>query len=120
SESSAVQRDCDDSVLAFPPKVPDSGRIGSLLNRLEAKGLTPLSYVLERVRADLKGSLGSRVVVLITDGYEDCGGDPVGQLEKWKKEKFSAKLYVIGLDLEGSRAETELKRLTAFMGGQFF
>jgi hypothetical protein len=120
SESTASHHDCKDSLLAYPLKPVDSNKIVSLLNCVEARGLTPLAYTLDKVRNDLKATAGSRVVVLLTDGYENCGGDPVGQLERWKKEKLNAKLYIIGLDLEGSRAETELMRLTSLMGGQYF
>jgi Big-like domain-containing protein/von Willebrand factor type A domain-containing protein/VWA domain-containing protein len=120
SESRASHHDCKDSILAYPMKPVDSNKIAAVLNSVEPKGLTPLAMSLEKVRNDLKTAAGSRVVVLFTDGYENCGGDPVRQLEQWKKEKLNAKLHIIGLDLDGTRAETDLKKLASLTGGQYF
>jgi hypothetical protein len=120
SQSPATHHDCKDSLLAYPMKPAESNKIVTQLGQVEARGLDPLGFTLEKVRADMKASFGSRVVVLITDGNDDCGGDPVGELERWKKEKLNAKLYVVGIDLEGTRAQTELKRLAEISGGQYF
>jgi Mg-chelatase subunit ChlD len=120
SESSATHHDCKDSTVAYPLQPVNSGKINSVLNQVEAKGLTPLGFAFDKLRSDLKKASGSRVVVLLTDGFENCGGDPVGQLERWKKEKLNTKLYVVGLDLDGTRDEIELKRLASMMGGQYY
>ncbi|MFO1519046.1 MAG: Ig-like domain-containing protein [bacterium] len=120
SQSLAGHHDCKDSVQAYPLKNIESNKILTLLSQVEAQGLAPLGFALDKVRTDMKTASGSKVVILITDGFDNCGGDPVGQLDRWKKEKLNAKLYVVGLDLAGTRAETELKRLASLTGGQYF
>jgi Mg-chelatase subunit ChlD len=37
---------------------------------------TPLAAALERVAADLSEVDGPKIVVLVTDGEETCGGNP--------------------------------------------
>ena len=41
---------------------------------------TPLGAALGRVAADLRDATGPRIVVLVTDGEETCGGDPRGAI----------------------------------------
>ncbi|GEM_PF-3534718 len=120
ASSLASHRDCRDSVLNYPLKALDSQKLTSSLNQVEAKGMSALAYALEKVKGDMKSAYGTRVVILITDGFDNCAGDPVGQLERWKKEKLHIKLYILGLDIEGSRAETELKRLASIANGQYY
>lgn len=114
------RRNCKDSSLNYPLQSLDSQKLTASLNGIEAQGMSPLAYALERLKGDLKTANGTRVVILFTDGFDNCGGDPVGQLERWKKEKLNIKLYILGVDIEGSRAETELKRLAGIVGGQYY
>ena len=116
----ATHKDCRDTVLDYPLKSLDSQKMSNLLNLIEPQGVSPLAYTLDKIKGDFKTAYGTRVLILFTDGFDNCGGDPVGQLEKWKKEKLNIKLYILGLDIEGTRAETELKRLASIVGGQYY
>lgn len=120
ASAGANHRDCRDSSILYPVKNLDPQKLSGVLNQIEAQGMSPLSYALEKIKTDLKSAYGTRVVILLTDGFDNCGGDPVGQLERWKKEKLNIKLYILGLDIEGTRAETELKRLVSIVGGQYY
>ncbi len=120
SQSLSSHEDCKDSVLAYPLKAVNVAKIDSLLQNLKAQGLAPLSFAFEKIKTDLKTSSGSRALILITDSNEPCGGDLLAQVDRWKKEKWNAKLYILGLDLAGTRTETALRQLALFSGGQYF
>ncbi len=113
-------QNCKDTQLYSSFKPLELAKLPNQWSSLEAKGIAPLAYTLEKIRSDLKGTSGSRVVVLFTDAYENCGGDPVLEMERWKKDNLNVKLYIIGLDLEGSRDESELKRIASIVGGEYY
>lgn len=120
ANSLSSHNNCKDSALNYPLKAVESQKVQAALNGIEAQGMSPIGYALDKLRSDLRSATGTRVVILITDGFDNCASDPVGQLERWKKEKLNIKLYILGLDVEGSRSETELKRLAAIVGGQYY
>ncbi|MBF0491407.1 MAG: hypothetical protein HQM15_01325 [Deltaproteobacteria bacterium] len=120
AQSPSSYQNCKDTQLYSSFKPLELTKLQTQWSGLEAKGIAPLAYTLEKARSDFKGSSGSRVMVLFTDAYENCGGDPVLELERWKKEKLNVKLYILGLDLEGSRDEIELKRIASMVGGEYF
>lgn len=45
------------------------------INTISAGGWTPIAASLEQAQEDLKDAPGSKLVVLITDGNENCGGN---------------------------------------------
>ncbi len=120
SEHRAFHENCKDSVLLQPLKSLEGTKSNEMITKLEAKGVSPLGFALDKVRNDLKMGFGSKVAFLFTDGSDNCGGNPVGEIERWKKEKLNIKLYVFGLDMQESREENDLKQLAAASGGKFF
>ena len=41
---------------------------------------TPIAKALSKVPSDMEGASGHRLVILLTDGKEDCGGDPAAAI----------------------------------------
>jgi hypothetical protein len=84
------------------------------------RGQTPLGYSLERVAEDFGGFQGERAVVLVTDGIESCGGDPVAAARALRAEQGIA-VHVIGFGLggEGDEHEESLRAIAEASGGRY-
>ena len=61
--------------------------VGQRINALVAKNgaKTPIGASLAKVADDLKSVSGEKLIVLVTDGEETCGGDPAAEIEKLRK-----------------------------------
>ena len=84
------------------------------------RGQTPLAYSLEQVAHDFAGVEGERAVVLVTDGIESCGGDPVAAARALQ-ERGPVPVHVIGFGLGKSEDEdaASLRAIADASGGRF-
>lgn len=89
---------CEDSRLFVPIAGVERQALLDTVRNTQARGSTPIAYSLERAAEDLSGRAGTRVVVLITDGLEACGGDVRGAAEALKAAGID--LRIIGFDLD--------------------
>ena len=71
-------QDCDDTRLEinFIPSNVFADRIKGKLSMIRAKGTTPIAKSLEEAAADFPLDNSRNIVILITDGKEECGMDP--------------------------------------------
>ena len=114
------QRNCRDSELMVPAGTGNRDRIRQAIDGFRPRGQTPLGYSLEQIQADLSGFSGERAVVLVTDGIESCGGDPVAAARSLR-ETSDTPVHVIGFGL-GSADESDLAGLRDIAdasGGRF-
>ena len=114
---------CKDTELLVPFKEVDKGEINLAVGSLQPKGYTPIAHSLEQARNDLYdvglGRESERVVILLTDGEETCGGDPLAVLRKLKAEGFNVTVYTIGFNVNDV-ARKQLKEIADFSGGKYF
>jgi hypothetical protein len=113
-------RNCQDSKLLVPFEASNRQRIREAIASFKPRGQTPLGYSLQQVAADFGDSRGERAVVLVTDGIESCGGDPVGAARALQ-ESGSFPVHVIGFGL-GSGEDEDRRSLSAIAeasGGRF-
>lgn len=112
SESYATQGNCTDSFLLKKP--------ASELEGLTARGRAPLAYALKMLSQDLKKAQGSRVALLITDGWDGCGEDPLAVASQLAKQSDKVRLHIIYFGDVDAANESLLKKLAEVMGGQVF
>ena len=68
---------CNDTKLEVPFGPGNASKIKSRLRTITPKGTTPLAFSLEQAAKDFTPCTNCRnIVVLITDGLEECSGDP--------------------------------------------
>lgn len=83
--------------------------------------MTPIAKALEKVPQDLGGFSGHRVVVLVTDGKEDCGGDPAAAIAALSEAGHTTTVHLIGYALAD---DEELRRTyegwATLGGGRYF
>ncbi len=89
---------CTDTKLEVPFGKNNFDLIIDKLNSVTPKGTTPIAYALEQAINDFPPCDHCRnVVVLITDGIEECDGDPCLASEKLQKGGIVLKPFIIGI-----------------------
>ena len=83
-------RNCEDTRLVVPFAPFNSSDIIGQIKTIQPKGTTPIAYTLDKCVDDFPACTNCRdVIILITDGIEECGGDPCEQPKTLhKKELF--------------------------------
>ena len=97
-------QDCDDTRLEinFIPSNVFADRIKGKLSMIRAKGTTPIAKSLEEAAADFPLDNSRNIVILITDGKEECGMDPCAVSRLFAKKGIILKPFVIGIGLDKS------------------
>lgn len=79
--------------------------------------MTPIAKALEKVPQDLRDFRGHRVVVLVTDGKEDCGGDPAAAITALSDAGLTTTVHLVGYALADDEGLRETFGQWAALGG---
>lgn len=94
-------RNCKDTKLEVPFSKNNHAQIKTRLNAIRPKGTTLIAYSLEQAANDFTPCDNCRnVIILITDGIEECDGDPCAVSLALQKRGVILKPFVIGLGLD--------------------
>jgi Ca-activated chloride channel family protein len=97
------ERNCKDSKLEVPfagAKI-NSLKIKQRINKLEPLGTTPIAYSLGECTNDFTPCGNCRnIVILITDGIEECDGTPCKVSLELQKKGIFLRPFVIGVGLD--------------------
>lgn len=97
------ERDCKDSKLEVPfaSTKENAVKIKQRIQKLEPKGTTPIAYSLGECTADFTPCSNCRnIVILITDGIEECNGNPCEVSVQLQKKGIFLRPFVIGVGLD--------------------
>jgi hypothetical protein len=106
--------------LVVPFGAGNKEELLSAISTVTAKGDTPLALSLRQLKADFLGIRGERVVVLLTDGKEECRGDPVKAVRELLEDGFKIRIEVIGLAVEAAATKKRLRELAEITGGHYY
>lgn len=81
---------------------------------------TPIGAALEQVAADLSGVEGPKIVVLVTDGEETCGGNPQRAIRDLVGQGIDVRVNIVGFAVEDEALKKEFEEWARVGGGQFF
>ncbi|MGB0430295.1 MAG: vWA domain-containing protein [Bacteroidia bacterium] len=96
-------RDCNDTKLEVPFRGKNASTIKSVLQGIKPKGITPIAYSLEQSANDFpKDDDAKNIIILITDGIEECNGDPCAVSKKLQEKHVVLKPFIIGLGIDKS------------------
>lgn len=110
---------CTDTELVAPIQKLDRQRLLTIVERVQPKGETPLIYSSLQAPADLQ-AVGGGSVIVITDGEETCGGDPVKAAEVLKNAGIPIVLHIVGFALKGKQVERQLTAFAEATGGHYY
>ncbi len=103
------ERSCTDTKLEVPFGKNNITAIKNKLKQIVPKGTTPIAYTLEQCAGDfpVPSSTSVRnIIILITDGIEECDGDPCAVSAALQKKGIILKPFVIGIGLDQSYLNT--------------
>ena len=102
------ERSCTDTKLEVPFSSDLRGNVNAIKNRMKSivpKGTTPIAYTLEQCGGDFPVASNPNIrniIILITDGIEECDGDPCAVSLALQKKGIILKPFVIGIGLDQS------------------
>jgi len=93
------ERNCKDSKLLVPFAKNNAEKIQFALSKISAQGMTPIAYSLQQAVNDFpvdEKSLNS--IIIITDGNENCEGNPCAASQKLLDKRISLRPFIVGLN----------------------
>jgi Ca-activated chloride channel family protein len=96
-------RNCKDSKLEVPfaPASVNAQKIKKFINGLDPKGTTPIAYSIAQAEKDFSECSNCRnIIILITDGIEECEGNPCEVSALLQKKGIFIRPFVIGIGLD--------------------
>ncbi len=91
-------QDCDDTRLEVPFGPDNANKIKHKLKITSPKGTTPIAMSLAAAENDFTYCENCRnIIILITDGLEECSGDPCAVSQSLQKKGIILKPFIIGI-----------------------
>jgi Ca-activated chloride channel family protein len=96
-----TKRNCKDTRLEVPFSSKNHQNVKDKIRSIKPMGTTLIAYSLQEAAYDFPESRTARnIVVLITDGIEECDGDPCAVSEALQKNGVMLKPFIIGIGLD--------------------
>lgn len=90
--------DCGDSRLEVPFAAGNGKKIAQVIRTLQSKGATPIAYSLREAAKDFPPCTHCRnLIILITDGIEECGEDPCEASAFLQEKGIALRPFIIGI-----------------------
>ncbi|MBL7686220.1 MAG: VWA domain-containing protein [Deltaproteobacteria bacterium] len=110
---------CKDSQLVVPFGPINKSQIIGIVNQSMPLGQTPIAFSLEQAAADFGAPSDEQAsIILVSDGEESCGGDPIAVAKALIAKGFKLKIHTIGLDVDAN-ARAQLEAISSATGGQY-
>jgi hypothetical protein len=81
---------------------------------------TPIGAALEKVADDLGPARGERVVILVTDGEETCGGNPARTIQKLVASGVDVRVNIVGFAVDDDKLAATFAAWSRAGGGNYF
>jgi hypothetical protein len=116
------EQDSCQTDLDIPVAPLDGAAVGRKIAALEAKNnaKTPIGASLEKVADDLKGVKGDRLVIVLTDGEETCGGDPAAAIQSLVSQGISTQVNIVGFAIDDAKLAAAFRHWSDLGGGMYF
>ena len=119
STSPSDSNNCSDSTLLVPFGEHNREPIRNAISALKPLGQTPIAYALNQASRDFGAMSDERAVVLVTDGIESCGGDPVQAARDLREQGIVVHLIGFGLGSVADEDWMSLQAVANASGGRY-
>jgi len=119
STSPSVNNNCADSALLVPFAEYNREPIRGAISGLRPTGQTPIAYALNQAAHDFGSLQSDRAVVLVTDGIESCGGDPVQAARDLSLQGITVHVIGFGLGNVADEDAASLRAVASASGGRY-
>ncbi len=98
--------DCKDSKLVVPFGKNNSALIKAKVAEAKPTGITPIEHSITESANDFPDAKAINMIILITDGIEECGGDPCRARQALMEKGIVFKPFIIGIGLSPEQIKT--------------
>jgi len=119
STTSSDQNNCADSSLLVPFGEGNRDYIRQAIAGLRPTGQTPIAYALNQAAGDFGSLQSDRTLVLVSDGIESCGGDPVAAAYGLRQQGIVVHLIGFGLGNAADEDAASLQAVANASGGRY-
>lgn len=113
-------KDCSDMEVVSPIGADEARTQARMVEGFEAIGETPIAGALDRAGQAMKAFGGqSNSIVLVTDGIEECRGDPCAAADRLAGLGIGVKVHVVGFALKPGESNS-LQCVVDKTGGRYF
>lgn len=119
STSPSDDANCADSTLLVPFADDNREYIRQAIAGLRPLGQTPIAYALNQAAHDFGDLRNDRTLVLVTDGIESCGGDPVQAARGLREQGIIVHLIGFGLGNAADEDTASLQAVADASGGRY-
>ncbi|MEO9229028.1 MAG: VWA domain-containing protein, partial [Devosia sp.] len=111
-----------ESELLIPLSPLDRDTFVSTIERVQSINLarTSIASSLRQAGQDLAGAAGPKIIVLVTDGEETCGGDPLAEINRLRGQGVDVKLNIVGFAVNDAKTRSLLQSWAVAGGGAYF
>jgi hypothetical protein len=108
--------------LELPLQPLDRAEIGEIIQEItpQTNASTAIAGSLLRIPDDLAGVPGRKVVILLTDGMETCGGDPGSAILTLLEQGIDIQVNIVGFAITDGALRTQFAEWAQLSGGQYF
>jgi len=123
--------DCNDggdpltgTIRVIQPLTSDKSELRSTINGIETGGYTPIAEAIAEGREYIQDNWqGTAKIILLTDGEENCGGDPVAEAEETYEDGIAVIdviSYAMGDSYDDELALEMHEEIAAAGGGNYY
>jgi len=114
------EKACQDSTQIIGFGADNRSQIVATAQNLKATGYTPIAYSLSQTPNDFTGvSGGKKIIILVSDGKESCGGDPCAVARDLKSKGLDVVIHPIGFAVD-EETRQQLQCIAQATGGQYY
>jgi Mg-chelatase subunit ChlD len=117
--SASEANNCADSSLLVPFSEMNRDDIRGAIAGLKPTGQTPIAYALNQAGRDFDGLDSDRAIVLVSDGIESCGGDPVQAARDLREQGIIVHLIGFGMGNAKDEDTASLRAVANASGGRY-
>ncbi|MEB4591286.1 protein kinase [Candidatus Thiothrix sp. Deng01] len=111
--------DCDDIEQVVPVGAANQQAFIAQADHLTAMGETPIAKALLMAAEDLQYTKSKATVILVSDGKEECKGDPCAVAKQLKQDGIDFTAHVIGFAVKDQAAGKQLRCIAEATGGHY-
>ena len=119
SNSPSESNNCGDSSLLVPFSDYNREPIRAAISRLRPTGQTPIAFALNQAADDFGSLQSDRAVVLVTDGIESCGGNPIEAARSLSEQGITVHVIGFGLGNAADEDTASLRAIASASGGHY-
>ena len=113
-------KDCGDIELVSPLGGDDAATLQKIVSGLVAQGETPIAESIKQASKSFSAFEGqNNKIILVTDGLEECEGDPCAAAKEAKASGLDVTVDVVGFTL-GDKEAKSVQCITEATGGKYY